>query len=141
MVLPCSVSTCATISESTIGPNAMGKGNVSSYCVMVTRSTAGRVPVSKPSNPSTASATPEPRVPSPEPLDELLHERQSRLGRRIASVEPGVNGDRQIMQMAEPDGSREMVIERVHAAAADQSEQVQRSPAPLHGGAQLHERR
>src|SRR2546430_14881656 len=50
-------------------------------------------------------------------------------------------GDRQVVQMAEPDDSREMVIERVHAAAADQSEQVQRSPAPLHGGAQLHERR
>ena len=74
-------------------------------------------------------------------VHQLLHERQSRLGRRIASVEPGVYGDRQVVQMAEPDGSLEMVIERVHAAAADQSEQVQRSPAPLHGGAQLHERR
>ena len=56
MVRPWSDSTWATISDSTIGPNAIGKGKVSSYWVIVTRSTGGLVPVSKPSNPSIASA-------------------------------------------------------------------------------------
>ncbi len=56
IVLPRSDNTCATICDSTIGPKAMGNRKVSSYCVIVTRSTLGRAPVSKPSKPSTASA-------------------------------------------------------------------------------------
>src|SRR3989449_6805756 len=52
-----------------------------------------------------------------------------------------MNRGRQLVLMSEPDGAHEVLIERVHAAVADEAQQMERPAAALHAGAQLDEGR
>src|SRR5437867_12194309 len=52
-----------------------------------------------------------------------------------------MNRGRQLVLMREPDGGHEVLIERVHAAVADEAQQMERSAAAPHTGAQLDEGR
>src|SRR4029077_10624460 len=83
---------------------------------------------------------PGPRAPGPDPFEQLFHAPQRRLRPRIAAVEPG--GDRygELVTLAERHGGEEMLVQGVHAAGADEPEQVQRAAPLLDPGAQLHER-
>src|SRR5207247_910099 len=74
-------------------------------------------------------------------VDQLLHEREGRLGRRVAPVEPGVDRHGQLVQVAEHDPGGEVLVERVHAAVSDQTQQVERAAATPHLAAQLRHRR
>jgi hypothetical protein len=76
-----------------------------------------------------------------EQIHELLHEAEPRLRRSVAPVEPCVDCHRQVVEVAEHDGGDQVLIERVHAAVADQAKEVERTATPLHGRAQLDQRR
>src|SRR3989441_261958 len=73
----------------------------------------------------------------PEEVDELLHEGEGGLGRRVPAVEPGVDRHRQLVQVSEHHRRDEVVVERVHAAVADQAEQMQGAACAPQLAAQL----
>src|SRR5204863_9218553 len=84
---------------------------------------------------------PDPQSLTPDPFEQIFHEPQRRLRARVAAVEPGVDGQGQLVAPAERHGGEEVLIEGVHAAAADEAEQMQPAAALLHAAAQLHQRR
>src|SRR3989454_167493 len=83
------------------------------------------------------------RDPAPvlgEEVDELLHEGAPGLGRRVPAVEPGVDRHGQLVQVPEHDRRDEVVVERVHAAVADQAEQMEGMSGAPQLAAQLDQR-
>ena len=74
-------------------------------------------------------------------VPELPHERERRLRRRIAPVEPCVDRDRHLVELAQPGGGHEMPVQGMDAAVAEQSQEVERAAPLLHGATQRDERR
>ncbi len=73
-------------------------------------------------------------------IAQLPHEPEPRLGERIASIEPRVQHHRDLLPPPQLDRREQVLVERVDAAVADETHQVQGSARRAQGGAQLHER-
>src|SRR3989442_1319415 len=76
-------------------------------------------------------ATPEPRSPIPDPLDQLLHEPERRLRRRVAPVEPGVHRDRQGLSVAQPGPGGQGPGQGLPPPVPHQAHEGKRAPPPL----------
>src|SRR2546426_880148 len=67
----------------------------------------------------------------PEEVDELLHEGEGGLGRRVPAVEPGVDRHRQLVQVSEHHRRDEGVVESVRGAFAQRRCQVGVRPSSI----------
>ena len=72
-------------------------------------------------------------------LQEVFHEPERRLRRRISAIEPGVNRDGQVGATGQRHYSDQMLVECMDTAGADQTHDVQRAVLATHMLHQLHE--